>query len=232
MAEPPHLRVVSLVPSVTETLHGWGIDPVACTRFCERPDLPHVGGTKDPDLAAIVALHADLVVMCDEENREEDALALTAAGIAVHSCSPRTVSGVARALEGLATAVGAGVRPLPGLPAPAPVERRAFVPIWRRPWMTLSADTYGSSLLAHLGVGNVFGGAALRYPEVDLAGAARRRPDLVIAPSEPYPFGPRHVAELSQVAPVVLVDGADLFWWGVRTPAALERLRARLDQVA
>jgi hypothetical protein len=30
------------------------------------------------------------------------------------------------------------------------------------------------------------------------------------------------------VAPVVLVDGQDLFWWGVRTPAAAERLRRQL----
>ncbi len=50
-----------------------------------------------------------------------------------------------------------------------------------------------------------------------------------MAPSEPYPFGERHVEELERVAPVELVDGQDLFWWGVRTPAALARLRTRLS---
>ena len=55
-------RVVSLVPSITETLSSWDVTPVACTRFCERPDLPHVGGTKDPDIDDIVALAPDLVV--------------------------------------------------------------------------------------------------------------------------------------------------------------------------
>ena len=70
------MRVVSLVPSVTETLLAWQITPVAVTRFCEQPDLPHVGGTKDPDVAAIVELRPDLVVLCDEENRREDADAL------------------------------------------------------------------------------------------------------------------------------------------------------------
>ena len=59
-----------------------------------------------------------------------------------------------------------------------------------------------------------------------LAEVAGAQPDLVLAPSEPYPFGERHRAELEQVAPVLLVDGRDLFWWGVRTPAALERLRS------
>ena len=52
-------RVVSLVPSVTETLVAWGSPPIACTRFCEQPDIPHVGGTKVPDVAAIVALAPD-----------------------------------------------------------------------------------------------------------------------------------------------------------------------------
>ena len=49
-------RVVSLVPSATESLRALGIDPVACTRFCEQPDLPTVGGTKNPDVDAVVAL--------------------------------------------------------------------------------------------------------------------------------------------------------------------------------
>ena len=67
------VRVVSLVPSATETLLAWGITPIAVTRFCEQPHLPAVGGTKNPDVAAIVELSPDFVVMCPEENRLEDA---------------------------------------------------------------------------------------------------------------------------------------------------------------
>ena len=63
------IRVVSLVPSVTETLLAWGIEPIACTRFCEQPGIAHVGGTKDPDLVGIKALAPDLVVFDQEENR-------------------------------------------------------------------------------------------------------------------------------------------------------------------
>jgi ABC-type Fe3+-hydroxamate transport system substrate-binding protein len=97
--------------------------------------------------------------------------------------------------------------------------------------MTLNADTYGSSLLAHAGVSNAFADGPDRYPRVTLEDAALRRPDVVLAPSEPYPFRERHVAELSSVAPVVLVDGQDLFWWGTRTAAAVGRLRAQLRSV-
>jgi hypothetical protein len=88
--------------------------------------------------------------------------------------------------------------------------------------MTMNADTYGSSVLAHLGVANVFAAARERYPEVALDDV--HHVDAVLAPTEPYPFGTRHEAELRTVAPVTFVDGKDLFWWGVRTPAALERL--------
>ncbi len=222
-------RVVSLVPSVTETLLAWGVEPVACTRFCERPELAHVGGTKDPDVAAIVALAPDLVVMCDEENRRADADALTAAGVAVHSCSPRSVAEVGPALDELAAAVGCRPEQPEPVAAVVPLGTCAFVPVWRRPWMTMNADTYGSSVLAAIGVGNVFAGAEERYPTTDLTDVARRRPDIVVAPSEPYPFRARHLPELAAVGPTVLVDGQDLFWWGVRTPAAIVRLHAALS---
>ena len=71
-----------------------GVAPIACTRFCEQPGVPTVGGTKNPDVAAIVALAPDLVVVNDEENRWEDATALIDAGLAVHSMSPRSVHDV------------------------------------------------------------------------------------------------------------------------------------------
>ena len=99
-------RVVSLVPSVTETLLAWGVTPVACTRFCEQPDLPHVGGTKDPDVAAIVDIRPDLVVLCVEENRREDADALNAAGLVTAALSIDGVADVAPALRTLAALVG------------------------------------------------------------------------------------------------------------------------------
>ena len=231
-------RVVSLVPSVTETLLAWGVTPVACTRFCEQPDLPHVGGTKDPDVARIVELHPDLVVMCVEENRREDAAALADAGVVTASLSIDGLADVGPALRMLDGLVGtaaptADLDRLDALAAggdPAPTMR-AFVPIWKRPWMTMSAGTYGSSLLAAIGVANVFADATDRYPTVTLDEVRARRPDVVLAPSEPYPFAERHVPLFAGVAPVVLVDGQDLFWWGARTPAAVARLRRRLAQV-
>ena len=218
---------------------------MACTRFCEQPDLRAVGGTKNPDVEAVVALAPDVVVVNDEENRIEDADALVAAGVRVHSMSPRTVAVVGPAMLALVDAVGADVpaqfaelewnRWLDEQRSATPsVRRRCAVLVWRRPWMTMNADTYGSSLLDVLGVDNVFGEASDRYPEVRLEEIGARRADLVLLPGEPYPFKERHGTEVADALPDVdvrLVDGRDLFWWGIRTPAAISRLRDALRRM-
>jgi ABC-type Fe3+-hydroxamate transport system substrate-binding protein len=221
------VRIVSLVPSVTETLSSWDRTPVACTRFCERGDLVHVGGTKDPNIEAIVDLKPDLVVVDVEENRREDYEALLQRDIAIHVLHVRSLSDVNPMMSGLADRVNARSLDL-SLGAPVAERVRAFVPIWRRPWIALGGPTYGTSLLAHLGVANVFddGGP---YPEIELDDASGRHPDVVLAPSEPYPFRARHRHELEQVAPTTLLDGKDLFWWGSRTSDALTRLEGVLS---
>jgi ABC-type hemin transport system substrate-binding protein len=230
--------VVSLVPSATETLRDLGRLPIACTRFCEQPGLPTVGGTKDPDVAAIVTLRPDVVVMNDEENRRADFDDLRGAGLDVVTVSPRTVADVGDAVTRLAALVGVPVPEpfadwsawLASHRAPPPATaRRAVTLVWRRPWMALGPDTYGAAVLAALGV--VTPPAADRYPAVVLADVAAAAPDLVLLPSEPYPFAERHVAEVAAGCPeavVACVDGQDLFWWGTRTPAALTRLASQL----
>ncbi len=219
-------RIVSLVPSVTETLLAWNIEPVACTRFCEQPQLRHVGGTKDPAVADIVDLAPDLVVLDEEENRREDHDALVYAGLAVHVLAVRDLAGLDEQMEGLAAAVGARWEPIRPGEVPEP-NRSAWVPIWKRPWMALGEPTYGSAVLRALGIANVAAPDGA-YPEVDPDVARARGADVVIAPSEPYPFAERHRADLEAVAPTTFVDGRDLLWWGTRTRGALTRLAAIL----
>jgi hypothetical protein len=93
--------------------------------------------------------------------------------------------------------------------------------------MALGAPTYGTAVLRALGIGNI-SEADGPYPNLSLEDAQSRRPDLVVAPSEPYPFAERHRAELESVAPTRFVDGRDLLWWGVRTRPALARLSVSL----
>lgn len=231
------MRVVSLVPSATETLVAWGVPPIAATRFCEQPGMPTVGGTKNPDVAAILALSPDLVVMDEEENRQADHDALVAAGVDVHVLAVRSVEDVCRQLPGLARRLGVVWEP-PSMGGRAAESHRAVVPIWRRPYMVLGPGTYGASVLAHIGVTVVAVSGGGPYPVVE-ADQLRRMVDdqaaeLVLAPSEPYPFAERHRAELDRLTgglPLLFVDGQDLFWWGVRTPSAVARL-ARMMSIA
>jgi ABC-type Fe3+-hydroxamate transport system substrate-binding protein len=221
--------VVSLVPSSTETLLALGADVIACTRFCERPELRHVGGTKNPDIEAIVELHPDVVVMDSEENRRADHDELLARGIRVHVTAVRSVDDAVAVVDDLATLLELD-HPSTELPATvgAP-DRTAFVPIWRRPWMSINEHTYGGSVLTRLGIELVTAGSPDPYPTVDLNEVAAHDPDLVLVPSEPYEFSESHLAELHAAIPnatIVRVDGRDLFWWGIRTPAAIRRLAA------
>ncbi|MGA9278863.1 helical backbone metal receptor [Ilumatobacter sp.] len=228
-------RIVSLVPSSTETLLALGADVVACSRFCEQPQLTHVGGTKNPDVAEIVALAPDLVVLDREENRIEDHDALVAAGLEVFVSDVTDLTSALKVVGELARAAGVPdprVETVPSVDGDDPAPRRtAFVPIWRRPWMTISSATYGGAVLAHLGIHLVAIADDTAYPTVELDEVAAQRPDLVIVPSEPYEFGAAHLAELSEAivgSRVIEVDGQDLFWWGVRTPDAINRLTAAL----
>ncbi len=231
------VRVVSLVPSATETLLALGVTPIACTRFCEQPGITTVGGTKDPDVDAIVALAPDLVVVNDEENRFDDFTALQSGGLAVHSMSPHSVSDVGQAVTDLAAEVRVDAPSVftdavwRDLVQSSTRDRRGRVAvlIWRRPWMLAGALTYGSSVAQVLGWENVSSRADDRYPEATLEQLLGLAPELVLLPDEPYPFKARHLDEVATGIPtarVRMVDGKDLFWWGIRTPGALERLAA------
>jgi ABC-type Fe3+-hydroxamate transport system substrate-binding protein len=230
------VRIVSLVPSATETLLAWGSEPIAVTRFCEQgARFETVGGTKDPDVARILELRPDLVVMCDQENRREDAEALSAANVGVHAIRITDLAHVgpqmrmlAERLEldtGLGDACGNFVVPASASPVEsASGVRRVFAPIWRKPWMTINGSTYGGSVLAAIGLENIFSAHIDRYPTVSDDEIAAAGPEMVWATSEPYSFTERQRPELERFAPTVFVNGKDLFWWGYRTPLAFHRL--------
>lgn len=175
-------RVVSLVPSDTHSLFalGCGDRVVGRTRYCEEPvaaaSIPEVGGTKDVDVEAVLALEPELVIANQEENGRS-ALERLAARVPVLVSLPR------RAAEGIAhLARLARILRVERDPAVAELVRRGyaalrpgeaattvpplpvFVPIWMDPLMTLNAETFGSDVLASSGAGNVFGDRSRLYP--------------------------------------------------------------------
>ena len=245
LGRPPS-RIVSLVPSLTETLFAFGLaDQVAgVTRFCVEPaaasSKPKVGGTKNVDADAVRALEPDLVLANVEENTRADVEALIAAGLPVFVTYPRTVAVAIAELHQLAEMTGSTEAAAPTLElaerelrcAEANNERRrplrTFCPIWRSPWMTIGPDTYMHDFLRVCGADNVYGGASDRYPVIDLLDVASRRPEVVLLPDEPYPFAPKHVPEVIEAlgdVRIYLVDGKSLCWYGPRIGPALAEIQ-------
>lgn len=252
LARPPR-RIVSLVPSVTETLCALGLADalVGVTVYCVEPRetvraKTRIGGEKDPDLDAIRALQPDLVVANVEENLRPHVETLRGWGLAVWVTYPRTVAeGLAMIRElgqvtgtaERATAILAELEPLHARVRAATARRRpvpVFYPIWRQPWMTVNADTYVHDLLAVCGAANVFGAAAARYPTVTLDEMAARRPEVIVLPDEPFRFRRAHLADFAPYrdVPAVrdgrihLVDGKPFSWHGPRLGQALRTLPA------
>lgn len=241
LSGPPE-RIISLVPSLSETLWWWrlGDRVVGVTDWCVAP--PHgfpngarVRGTKNPDTAAIIGLEPDLVVANEEENRELDVQRLREAGVAVYVTKVRSVPEAASSLAALAAALGveaagAGLaqdiqRALARMPSEI-VPIRTFCPVWRDPWIAVGTDTFAADLLARAGFRVVPDDP--RYPPVDLADVEAADVDAVLLPDEPYTFADTDRDAFARwSARVRLIDGTALTWWGPRTPSALASL-ARL----
>jgi ABC-type Fe3+-hydroxamate transport system substrate-binding protein len=246
----PRTRVVSLCPSITETLVAiGGLRFLAgATRFCTRPrgmlwGLPRVGGTKNPDIARILALKPDLVFANQEENRQEDVRALQAAGVEVDVTFPRTVAQVPRDVRhwgdllgegceeearGLAARIERALAELEAGPAPAPFLYACW--IWKDPWMTVSDDTYVGDLLALAGGVNVYGREVERYPATTPEEALARGAAVHFFPSEPFPFraekhGEETAALFGRESRRLFVEGDDYCWHGARTLAGLAAMR-------
>ncbi|WP_434588131.1 helical backbone metal receptor [Streptomyces sp. A5-4] len=241
------MRVVSLVPSLTEAVavSAPGL-LVGATDWCSHPadlDVVRIGGTKNPDVEAIVRLAPDLVIANEEENREPDLAALRQAGLTV---MVTVVRDLPEALDELARVLvaGCGLRSRPDWLdaardawAEAPPVRRltAVVPIWRRPWMVLGRDTFAGDLLARLGVDHRYARHAERYPRIPLDELRAAGADLVVLPDEPYRFTADDGPEAFPGLPAALVSGRHLTWYGpslAEAPTVLRAALRRADRAA
>ncbi len=248
------MKLVSLCPSLTELVFALerGDELVGITRFCVHPaegvrGIEQIGGTKDPDVGRIAALAPDLVLMNREENRVEDAEALRAAGLRVHDSMPRTLAETAAMVRSIGAVLArstqgeAIARDIEQRAARAQkrAERRPRVRfaylIWRKPWMSINADTFAHALLELAGGANVFGDRPVRYPEVTAEALAEADPALVLLSTEPFPFEDKHADELARLTGLArerfaLADGEYLSWHGARTPAGIDYAAGLIEQ--
>jgi hypothetical protein len=243
------MRIVSLVPSITELLCDLDLSEqvVGRTGFCIHPwetvkEIPKVGGTKDLKFDRIRELEPTHVVVNVDENRKEDAEALAEFipnVVVTHPLGPRDNLDLYRQMgrefdrgpeaEAMCERFEAALARVEDGP-----EQRVLYLIWRDPWMTISRETYISQTLGIFNwqtqpsvLGNPVGdkGQRVRYPEVDLADFSEV--DRVLLSSEPFHFKDHHVAEVAKCLPgaeVSLIDGEMTSWYGSRAIAGLDYL--------
>lgn len=229
----PARRVVSLVPSLTETIARARPEAVVgATDWCTHPpdlETTRVRGTKNPDLAAIRALEPDLVIANQEENRKLDVERLRGSGVTVWVTRIETVD---EALHSISRLFEAGL----GWPAPdwldeaiglwsgEPPETTygVAVPVWRDPWMVAGPRTFSGDLLRKVGLHNVFDKGTDRYPKATAAAIDQAGAELVLLPDEPYVFTAQDGPEAFLRTPTELVNGRMLMWYG---PSLLEAHR-------
>ena len=244
-------RIVSLVPSQTELLHylGLGDRVVGLTKFCIHPNewfrsKERIGGTKNPDIEKIIRLNPDLVLANKEENDKKTVLQLaehipvwisdvhnmrSAREMILRIGEITHTSGNADKLNGLLS------KRLEQVEAPKQ-ELRTLYLVWNDPIMVAGDDTFINSNMRLFGFHNVEDRP--RYPELSLKSLIETEPDVVLYPSEPFPFKKKHISRFREVLPNahhLLVDGEAFSWYGNRMLEGLSQINAyrqHIDQTS
>ncbi len=237
-----------MVPSWTETLINCGINVVGRTRYCIHPsdkvsNIPIVGGTKDVDWDLVIDLNPDWVLLDKEENPLEMAEKCPLPYIATHVSS---LPDLQRDLEKLgdhfknAALMELAVdcydilhmpkrhwshRKIPGLlqliNEPIHAEQPIVYMIWKKPWMSVSRETYIGSVLEHLGARLVSFEPGDKYPVIDLE---QYKDCFFLFSSEPYPFD-KKIPELKKLGiSGATVNGEAYSWFGSRSLDFLKSL--------
>jgi len=199
-------RIVSLLPSETDNVRALGglERLVGRTDYCtpvapEVARIPSIGGTKDVDVEAVVALAPDLILANQEENGRRAVEELCKRGFTVFISFPCTVAAAVAHLARLARMLRVEGEPtvqdlvrrgyaLTRRPAPSVAPVRAFVPIWADPLMTADGRTYLSSVLEAAGAVNVFRDRPRLYPlAADLGRAAALPEESIVERDTRYP---------------------------------------------
>lgn len=244
------MRVVSMVPSWTETLIASDVNVVGRTRFCIHPadkvkSIPIVGGTKDWLLAKLNSLNADMLILDQDENPR---FMSQESGVPHFSSQICSVENVSKTLVSMSKFLKSdplltfarrwdqvishcnNAKPVVTDTVPALLEwglkpreppQKIVYLIWRQPWMAASRQTFIGSLLALLGV--EIESFDQPYPEIDVNSYSPADTMLLFS-SEPYPFLKKK-AELAKLKiPHAFVDGEKLSWFGLRSLQYLESI--------
>jgi iron complex transport system substrate-binding protein len=195
----PARRILSLVPSTTETLVAIGAesDIVGRTRYDVAPEvmkLPSVGGALDASVESIVNLKPDLVIAWQQESRGITRQRLLSFDIPVYVAKTEDTTDIFRGITSLgrltgrdstASAVAASVRAqldqvrrtAEGHPSPS-----VFYVVYTDPPMTAGPRTFIGQLISLAGGHSVYTDSSRLWPNVAMEEIVRTDPDIIIVP--------------------------------------------------
>ena len=239
-------RIISLVPSQTELLFDLGLDArvSGITKFCVHPETwfrskVRIGGTKTVKTDLIAQLQPDLVLANKEENKKDQVQTLQKQFPVwishVHDLDSAldmiagigAITGTAEKASEIISQIQTGFAKLPT----QNTKLKTAYLIWRNPYMTIGSDTFIHDMLHRCGLENIFTHQT-RYPETTIEELRQKNCELLLLPSEPYPFKENHITELQQQLPntkILLCDGEMFSWYGSRllqSPAYFKNLLA------
>ena len=193
----PVRRIVSLAPSLTETIYALGLQDrlVGDTDYCDYPPdaekKAKVGGATNPSLERIVTLHPDLVLVTKSLNRLETVRALAELGISSYATDPHTVDEIITSSEKLAGVLGvpeAGaaiasdmqhrLADLQRRIGALPTKRVLFV-VWTQPLISVGKDTFIADALHRAGAVSIVN-SEQSWPQVSLEEVARLQPEFLV----------------------------------------------------
>jgi iron complex transport system substrate-binding protein len=194
-------RIISLAPSLTETVYALGVQArlVGDTDYCDYPPdaqkKPKVGGVINPNLEQIAALHPDLVLLTKEGNLLETVRALDTLGIPTYATDAHTIDQIIASTQkladvlnvseegrALATDLQERLSALQLKLSGAPPKRVLFI-VWPEPLMSVGKNTFVADALRRAGAVSIVD-SNQDWPQVNLEEVARLQPDdLVFAPS-------------------------------------------------
>lgn len=239
------MKVISLVPSITETLFDLGLtsdEIIGRTKFCIHPkelvkNIEIIGGTKNLNLDKIKSLKPDLIIANKEENVKEQVEELMK-DFKVLVTNVETLEdnyylikqlGYIFGKEEKAQLFNIKTYEVFDIPKPEKSLKVAYL-IWKDPHMTVGGDTFISRILEELGFENLFKDQK-RYPEVQLEDL--KEADFIFLSSEPFPFKEKHIAEIQNICvdqKIMIVDGEAFSWYGSHLAKCGEYYRELLEK--
>ncbi len=196
--EKPPNRIVSLAPSITETLFflGLGDKVVGVTRYCDFPPEAKtkkiIGGVIDPNYEIIVSLKPDLIIMTVEGNTKEAFDKLSSLGFKIFVTNPRNFEGIFKTILDIGKICGVEKRAIFLVDSlknelgkikkinTSKTKPKVFVLLSLNPLMTAGKNTFINEIIENAGGTNIAENSKQNYPIFNREEILKLDPDIII----------------------------------------------------